>query len=81
MNRLIQGVAVLLAVVSFPAISAFAADPLAAWNEGSPKQSIIAFVEKVTSEGSPDFVPPAGRIARHGRRSSQGWMTAIAALN
>jgi hypothetical protein len=36
-----------------------AADPLPSWNETAPKQSTLAFVEKVTKEGSPDFVPPA----------------------
>lgn len=39
------------------------ADPLASWNDGKAKQSIIEFVTKVTKEGSPDFVPPAERIA------------------
>ena len=43
--------------------AAFAADPLPSWNEGQAKQSIIAFVEKVTKPGSPDFVPPTERIA------------------
>ena len=38
-------------------------DPLPAWNDGAAKRSVIAFVEKVTSEGSPDFVPVAQRIA------------------
>jgi phosphoglycolate phosphatase-like HAD superfamily hydrolase len=32
------------------------------WNDTGPKQAIIAFVEKVTKEGSPDFVPPNERI-------------------
>lgn len=41
----------------------FAADPLPSWNDGLAKQSIIAFVTKVTTAGSPDFVPPAERIA------------------
>jgi hypothetical protein len=40
-----------------------AADPLPSWNEGRSKQSIMEFVEKVTKEGSPDFVPVAERIA------------------
>ena len=43
--------------------SAFAADPLPSWNDGAAKRSITAFVEKVTKEGSPDFVPVAERIA------------------
>ena len=40
-----------------------AAEPLPSWNDGKSKQSIIAFVEKTTEEGSPDFVPPEQRIA------------------
>ena len=40
-----------------------AAAPLPSWNDTAPKQAIIAFVEKVTTEGSPDFVPVAERIA------------------
>jgi phosphoserine phosphatase len=38
-------------------------DPLPAWNDGQAKQSIVAFVAQVTKPGSPDFVPPAERIA------------------
>ena len=38
-------------------------DPLPSWNDGPAKQSIIAFVEKVTKPGSPDFVPVPERIA------------------
>jgi hypothetical protein len=40
-----------------------AADPLPSWKDGPAKQSIIAFVEKVTKPGSPDFVPVPERIA------------------
>ena len=43
--------------------AAFAADPLPSWNDTAPKKAIIAFIEKVTKEGSPDFLPPAERIA------------------
>jgi len=43
--------------------AAAAADALPSWNDGKAKQSILAFVEKVTTTGSPDFVPPAERIA------------------
>ena len=39
------------------------AEPLPSWNEGKAKQSIVDFVAKVTKEDSPDFVPPAERIA------------------
>jgi phosphoglycolate phosphatase-like HAD superfamily hydrolase len=40
-----------------------AADPLPSWNDGKAKQSIRAFVKKVTTPGSPSFVPPEERIA------------------
>jgi phosphoglycolate phosphatase-like HAD superfamily hydrolase len=54
---------ILIALLLFSPIAAFAADPLPSWNDGPAKQSIIAFVEKVTSPGSPDFVPIPERIA------------------
>ena len=38
-------------------------DPRPSWNEGSTKQTILSFVAKVTTPGSPDFVPPPERIA------------------
>jgi hypothetical protein len=38
-------------------------DPLPSWNDGPTKQSILSFVEKVTTPGSPDFVPAPERIA------------------
>jgi phosphoglycolate phosphatase-like HAD superfamily hydrolase len=38
-------------------------DPLPSWNEGSVKQAVVAFVGRVTTEGGPDFIPPAERIA------------------
>ncbi len=40
-----------------------AADPLPSWNDTASKRSIIAFVETVTKEGSPEYVRPAERIA------------------
>jgi phosphoserine phosphatase len=53
-------VAVCIASLALPA---FAADPLPSWNDTAPKKAIVAFVERVTKEGSADFVPPAERIA------------------
>jgi hypothetical protein len=61
----------LLAAVAFTTTITRAADPstslgagpLASWNDGKAKQSIIAFVQKVTKPGSPDFVPVPERIA------------------
>jgi hypothetical protein len=43
--------------------AAFAADPLPSWNDTASKQAIIAFVGKVTQQGSPNFVPVPERIA------------------
>jgi len=42
---------------------ATAADPLPSWTEGKAKQSIIDFVQHVTTPGSKDFVPESERIA------------------
>ena len=53
---------VMLGPLSF-ADAALAADPLPSWNDGPTKQSIFSFVEKVTTEGSPSFVPVPERIA------------------
>src|SRR4051812_34708675 len=36
---------------------------LPSWNDGPAKQSIIAFVQRTTSAGSKEFVPPASRLA------------------
>lgn len=42
---------------------AIAADPLPSWNDTAPKAAVIAFVEKITRAGGPDFVPQEQRIA------------------
>ncbi len=55
--------AFLIWALAFTASVAKAADPLPAWNEGAAKQAIVAFVQKVTRAGSPDFVPVPERIA------------------
>ena len=39
------------------------ADPLPSWNDGKAKQSIVTFVQRVTTPDSKDFVPPAQRVA------------------
>jgi len=36
---------------------------LPSWNDGKTRQAIEAFVQRVTTPGSADFVPPAERIA------------------
>ena len=39
-------------------------DPLALWNDNAPaKTALTEYVQSVTAEGSPDYIPPAERIA------------------
>ena len=38
-------------------------DPLPSWNDGATRKSITDFVARVTTQGSPDFVPVDQRIA------------------
>lgn len=38
-------------------------DPLPSWNDTASKKAIVTFVERVTKQGSPDFVPETDRIA------------------
>jgi phosphoserine phosphatase len=38
-------------------------DPLPSWTDGPLKKDILDYVSRVTKEGSPDFIPPADRIA------------------
>jgi phosphoserine phosphatase len=44
-------------------IPSVARDVLPSWHNTAPKNAIVAFVERVTREGSPDFVPVSERIA------------------
>ena len=39
------------------------ADHLASWNDTATRAAIVDFVERVTEEGGPDFVPPSERVA------------------
>jgi phosphoserine phosphatase len=51
-----------VALIGLP-LAVGAAEPLPSWNDTAAKQAITAFVEKTTSKGSTDFVPPDERIA------------------
>lgn len=53
----------MMSVLVLPAAAVRAQDPLASWNDTAAKKAIVSFVERVTKEGSPDYVPPAERIA------------------
>jgi len=53
-----------LALVCTLALNAQAqSDPLPSWNDGAAKKVIVDFVQATTTQGSPQFVPPAERIA------------------
>ena len=58
-NMLLKSLLVLLLLVN----TAFAAEPLPSWNDTVSKQAIVTFVEQVTQDGSPTFVPLSERIA------------------
>ena len=59
----LYALAVMVAMLFSGLAAAQAADPLPSWNDGRAKQSIIAFVQKATTPGTPDFVPPDARVA------------------
>ena len=61
--QFIRSTLVQLAIVFVSVITLQAQDPLPSWNDTAPKKAIVAFVDKVTKEGSADFVPPNERIA------------------
>jgi hypothetical protein len=46
-----------------PAVAQTGTDPLPSWNDGPVKSSITDFVARVTTQGSPGFVPVDQRIA------------------
>ena len=54
---------ILVATIVWSARAFAQTDPLPSWSDTAPKKAIIAFVERVTKEGLPDFVPVAERIA------------------
>jgi phosphoglycolate phosphatase-like HAD superfamily hydrolase len=56
-------VAVIFLIAISWADSGKAQDLLSSWNDTAPKKAIISFVDRVTKQGSPEFVPPAERIA------------------
>ena len=53
----------LVALLLFTNLAFATDDPLPSWNDGAAKQAIVEFVAKTTVAGSPDYVPPAERIA------------------
>jgi hypothetical protein len=60
-KRYLLSILLLLGVAA--SATAQSADQLPSWNDGKAKQDIVAFVDKVTKEGSADFVAEPERIA------------------
>jgi phosphoserine phosphatase len=56
---LIIALTIVVVATPLPAV----ADELPSWNEGSAKQSIVDFVQRVTTVGSKEFVPEPERVA------------------
>ena len=57
-------VAMLLALCWLPALAEQGENPFADWNPDAPAlHALIEFVEAVTDEASPDYIPPEDRIA------------------
>jgi phosphoglycolate phosphatase-like HAD superfamily hydrolase len=53
----------LLVVIAAPMPALAQGDPLPSWNDGPAKSAILDFVKRVTTDGGPEMVPPADRIA------------------
>ena len=58
-----RAVALSLTIALTPVVALAQSDPLPSWNDTAPKAAIVEFVEKVSKDGSPDFVPEPERIA------------------
>ena len=64
MNRAFLAILPLGFAVIFTAVAtAQSTDPLPSWSDGETKMAITRFVTNITTEGSPDFVHSAQRIA------------------
>jgi len=62
-RRTILAALLLAAGVGSPVAQGSPRDPLPSWNDSPSKHAIIDFVMRVTTDGGPDFVPAAERIA------------------
>lgn len=62
LRTFVVGLALAL-VGALPATIANAQDRLPSWNDGPSKTAIVGFVNAVTDQSGPDYVPPAERIA------------------
>ncbi len=62
-NRYLAPIVPAVIALSIGSAAVQATDPLPSWNDGAAKKSIMEFVDAVTREDSPNFVPPAERIS------------------
>jgi phosphoserine phosphatase len=62
-RAMLQGAAYVLAALPLASPMAAAGDPLPSWNAGPAKRAIVDFVTAVSTEGGPDHVAFADRIA------------------
>ncbi|TAU35675.1 haloacid dehalogenase-like hydrolase [Rhizobium leguminosarum] len=58
-----DGTLAVAAALLFVASAYAQGDPLPSWNDTASKAAIVSFVEKVTGQGSPDFIPEPERVA------------------
>ena len=59
---MMRGAMLLGVAMALSAPGAQAGDALPSWRDGPAKQAIVAFVERTTTAGSPDFIAPGDRI-------------------
>jgi phosphoglycolate phosphatase-like HAD superfamily hydrolase len=62
-RRLLVLLATIVLLFAIPGIGEAAEDLLPSWNDGPVKKAVTDFVTRVTTEGGPNFVPLAERIA------------------
>jgi phosphoglycolate phosphatase-like HAD superfamily hydrolase len=62
-NAIVKAFGTALLAAAISCLPAYAADQLPSWKDGAAKEAITEFVARVTTQNSPDFVPPAERIA------------------
>jgi phosphoserine phosphatase len=61
--RIHRWMLVLFSAMVFASPALAQRDPLPSWNDGAAKKAIVEFVKATTTKGSPQYVPPAERIA------------------
>jgi len=60
---MVRATMILLTLFVAAGSAAAGTDRLSSWNEGLVKKALVDFVSRVTTEGGPEFVVPAERIA------------------